>query len=82
MNTVMVQVDDDLYIRAQRVAEARRTTVSAMVERLLRAVAAPPLKRDDLPPLTRQALGMLPPMSDERVSQVLDEERMRKFETP
>jgi len=79
MNNVMVQVDDDLFARALQIAEARQTTVSAMVEHLLRVVAAPPLRHSDLPPLTRQALGMLPSMSDEQVKQVLDEERVRKY---
>jgi hypothetical protein len=54
-------------------------TVSEMMARLLRVVSEPPLSRSDLPPLTRQALGMLPPMSDEQVEQILDEERMRKY---
>ncbi len=78
MNTVTISIDDDLLARARQVAEARKTTVSAMVEHLLRVVAAAPLQRSDLAPLTRQALGMLPPMSDEQVKQVLDEERTSK----
>jgi hypothetical protein len=82
MTTLTIQVDDDLLARAGELAAARKMTVSEMLERLLRVVAAPPLKRSELPPLTRQALGMLPAMSDEEVSQTLDEERMRKYGNP
>ena len=82
MTTVTIQVDDDLLARARQLADARKMTVSEMLERLLRVVAAPPLNRNDLPPLTRQALGMLPAMSDEEVERVLDEERMRKYGSP
>jgi Arc/MetJ family transcription regulator len=82
MNTVTIEVDDELLSRAQMLADARKTTVSAMVERLLRVAAGPPLDRSDLPPLTRQALGMLPAMSDEEVERALDEERSRKHGSP
>ena len=79
MTTVTIEVDDDLFARARQIAEVRKTTIAEMLERLLRVAAAPPLQRSELPPLTRQALGMLPPMSDEQVERVLDEERMRKY---
>ncbi len=82
MNTVTIELDDDLFSRARQIADDRKMTVSAMLERLLRVAAAPPLHRNELPPLTRQALGMLPPMTDEQVEQVLDEERMRKYRSP
>jgi len=82
MNTVTIEVDDDLFARARQLAEVRKMTVAAMLERLLRVAAAPPLPRSELPPLTRQALGMLPPMTDEQAKQVLDEERMRKYRLP
>jgi hypothetical protein len=45
---------------------------------LLRVAAQPPLPVADLPPLTRQASGLLPPMTDEQVKQTLEEERARK----
>jgi hypothetical protein len=82
MNTVTIEVDDDLFARVRQIAEVRNMTVSAMLERLLRVAAAPPLHRNELPPLTRQALGMLPLMTDEQAKQVLDEERMRKYGSP
>ena len=79
MTTLTIEVNDDLFARARQIAEVRKMTVSAMLERLLRAAAAPPMHRSELPPFTRQALGMLPSMTDEQVKQVLDEERTRKY---
>ena len=78
MTTVTIEVDDELFARAQRLAEARKTTVSEMLGRLMRLAAAPPLDRSELPPVTRQALGMLSAMSDEEVERTLEEEIMRK----
>ena len=82
MTTVTIEVDDDLFSAHRQRAEVRNMTVSEMLERLLRVAAAPPLQRSQLPPLTRQALGMLPARSDEQAKQVLDEERMRKHQSP
>lgn len=82
MTTLTIQVDDELLVRARQLAAARKMTVAEMLERLLRVVAAPPLNRDDLPPATRQALGMLPSMTDEEALQALDEERIRKYGSP
>ena len=82
MTTVTIEVDDDLFARARRMAEVRKMTVSEMLERLLRVAAAPPLQPSELPPLTRQALGMLPPMTDEQVERILDEQRTRKHGSP
>jgi hypothetical protein len=79
MTTVTIQVEDELFARARELAEARRITVSEMLERLLRVVAAPPLDRDDLPPLTRRVLGMSPRMTDEEVTDTIAAERMRKL---
>jgi len=78
MSSVTIQVEDDLLARARELAAARKMTVAEMLERLLSVIAAPPLDRDKLPPLTRQALGMLPTMNDDEVQRALDDERMRK----
>jgi hypothetical protein len=58
MTTLMLEVDDDLFARARQLAEARQMTVSEMLKRLLRVMAEPPLKRNELPPLTAKAVGM------------------------
>jgi hypothetical protein len=50
-----------------------------MVQRLLDVRTAAPPTADDIGPLTRAATGLAPPMTDEEVRRVLDEERMRKY---
>jgi hypothetical protein len=77
--SVTINVSDELLVRAEQLAAARGMTVAEMLERLLRILAMSPPRRDDLPPLTRSALGMLPPMSDDDVKRIIDEERMRKY---
>lgn len=79
MTTVTIQVEDDLLARARQLAAARKMTVAEMLERLLRVIAQPSPSQGELPPLTGQALGMLPPMSDEDVERTLDDERTRKY---
>jgi hypothetical protein len=80
--TLTIHVSEELLKRAEQLATARGMTVAKMVERLLDIIATPPARLDELPPLTRSALGMLPPMSDEEVDRTIDEERMRKYGTP
>jgi hypothetical protein len=79
--TLTIEVDDELFARAQQLANARKITVSELLKRLLQVATAPPLDRSELPPMTRQALGMSRPLTDEQVKQMLDEERMRKYGT-
>jgi hypothetical protein len=79
MATLTVVVDDELLRKAERLAAARKTTVPAMVERLLQVISQPAPSRDDLPPATRRAYGMLPSLSDDEVERILDEERTRKY---
>ncbi len=81
MAALTIEVDDELFARARQRAEDRGITVTEMLKRLLRVAAAPPLDRSELPPLTRHALGMAPPLTDEQVKRILDEERMRKYGT-
>ncbi len=80
--TLTIEVADEVLSRAEQLAVAQGSTVAEMVERLLRIVTMPPTPRDRLPPLTRSALGMLPPLSDEEVERIIDEERMRKYGRP
>jgi hypothetical protein len=79
MSTLTIEVDDDLFARARQLATARKMTIAEMLERLLRVAAGAPLAASELPPVTRQALGMLPPMTDEQVNRALDEELIRKY---
>ena len=61
-----IRIDHLPSARRDPVADVRKMTVPAMLERLLRVAAAPPLGRSKLPPLTRRALGTLPPMTASR----------------
>jgi hypothetical protein len=79
MATLTLTIDDDLLRRAELLAAAKHTTVPEMVERLLRVVAQPAPKPEELPPHTRRAYGMLPAIGDEEVERILDEDRMRKY---
>lgn len=79
MTTITVEVEDDVWARAKALAASRKMSLAEMVKRLLRVVSEPPLDRRELPPQTREALGLLPPMTDEEVEKTLDEERVRKY---
>lgn len=82
MTTLTLQIDDeDLLERAHRLAAARRMTLPELIERLLRVMVESPPRPEELPPLTRRAHGMLPPMTDSEVEQILNDERMRKHES-
>jgi hypothetical protein len=82
MSTLTIEVDDDLYARARQLAAARKMTVAEMLERLLRVAADRPPAKSELPPITRQVVGLLPSMTDEEAERVLEEERTRKFGKP
>ena len=79
MTTLTIELDDDSMARVRELATARNVPVSEMVRRLVQVVTRFPKGEEDLPPITRQALGMLSPMTDEEVEQALDEYRMRKY---
>jgi predicted transcriptional regulator len=79
MNTITIQVDDEILARASKLAAAKHMTVSSMVERLLHVVAMPRLDQEELPAATRQAVGLLPTMNDEQVEELLDEKRTKKY---
>jgi hypothetical protein len=79
MATVTVNIDEQLLSRAEELARARHMTVGQMLERLLQVMTQPPLKPEELPPITRSASGLLKAMSDEEVEQAIDEYRTRKY---
>jgi len=79
MVTLTLNLDEQLIARAEELARARNMTVSEMIARLLSVMARPPISAGQLPPLTRQASGMLTPMTDEEVERALDEHRKRKY---
>ena len=69
-------IDEEHLQRANELARARNMTVGQMVERLLWVLSQRP--PDPLPPVTRSAVGILPPTSDAEGQTILDEQRMRK----
>ena len=77
--SITVEMDEDVYERAKALAAAHKTTVAEMLNRLLPVAFPPPLKRDDMTPILRKMSGILPPMSDEEVDRVIEEERMKKY---
>lgn len=79
MATLTIDVDDEVLRRATDVAAARGSTLEAAVQRLLRVMAMPSPRRDELPPAIAPAYGMLPPMTDEEVGRALGERRDRKY---
>jgi macrodomain Ter protein organizer (MatP/YcbG family) len=81
MTTVSIELDDQVLARLRRLAATRNITLSEMVQRLIEVRLSPPLSKEEMGPMTRAASGMAPPMSDEEVERVLDEERMRKYGT-
>ena len=74
-----LNLDDEQLRRVEQLATARGMTISQMVARLLQVVSQPRPDPARLPPLTRAALGMLPPLSDAEVDGILDEERARNY---
>ena len=60
MTTFTMQVDDELLARASQLAAARQMTLAGMVERLLRVVALPPLRHEQLPPSNSTGTGNAP----------------------
>ena len=79
MATVTLNVDETLLARAEELARARQTTVAEMIERMLRVMTQSPLRPEELPPITRSASGLLPPMTDQEVDEAIDEYRSRKY---
>jgi hypothetical protein len=79
MATLTIDVDEDLLRRVTDVAAARGETIEAAVERLLRVIAMPRMKPEDMPPNLRAVRGILPPLTDEEDKRIIDEERMRKY---
>ena len=58
MAQITLSADEEAVKRAERVAAARNTTVTSMLATALEAIGELDFSTDDLPPLTRQALGM------------------------
>lgn len=67
MAKLTLSVDDAVVERAKSYAARQGTSVSALVERFLDAVARPRrIAREDLPPVTRRLFGALRGVKFER----------------
>lgn len=79
MTTFTIELDDTVFARLRKLAAAQNVSVSQMAQRLLDVRVALPVEEDALGPLTRAASGIAPPMTDQDVQHVLEEERMRTY---
>ena len=59
MTKLTLSADRELIAEAKRIAARRNTSVSAMVSRMFRAVAARDSTVDRLPPITTAASGLI-----------------------
>jgi hypothetical protein len=82
MTRLTIEVEPQVLARAKELAAAQNISVEAMIERLVRVITQRPLRRDEMSPNLRKASGMAPPMTDEEVERLLDEERMKKYGEP
>jgi hypothetical protein len=79
IETFTIELDDESMTRARSIAAARDMTLEAYLERLVRVATQPPPKENELGPITRSLVGILPPMTDEEVRETIDEARMKKY---
>jgi hypothetical protein len=77
--SLTIDLDEAMLARAKEVAARRNMSVEDYVRRLLHVVTQPPPARNELGPITRSLLGILPPMTDEEVERAIDEYRMEKY---
>lgn len=80
--TVTITLEDDRASRAEALAAARGLTLEEWANRLLLVVTAPPLDRQELPPVTRSALGMLKGAPDRPYKELLEEAIIEKHGSP
>ena len=79
MTRVTLDIDDEVLARAKERAAAHNTTVEAMLEGFLRAVSQSAFRADDLPPITRSAVGILRGLPDRPYKELLEEALEDKY---
>lgn len=79
MTTVTIELDETMLARAREIAARRNMSVEAYVKRLVQVVTQPPPSRNELGPITRSLLGILPPMTDDEVAKAIDDHRQEKY---
>ena len=80
MTKLTLSADADVVKKAKRVAAANNTSLSAMVDRFLRALVAE-RKRRPLPPITRGLAGIVK-LEDRPLADLLTEALTEKYEKP
>jgi hypothetical protein len=78
MTRVTLDIDEDLLVRVKERAAAENTTVEEMVQRFLKVVAQP-FRREDLPPITRSALGLFKGLPDRPYKELLEEALLERY---
>lgn len=73
--TLTINVDDEHAARAEQLAARYGISVTEWVERLVRLATPAParVRAEDLPPVTRSALGMLSNLPDRPYKELLAE---------
>ena len=79
MARVTLEISEEVLARARERAAGQNTTVEAMVEGFLRAIAGVPFRKDDLPPITRSAVGILKGLPDRPFKELLEEALEEKY---
>lgn len=81
MGKLTLSVDDDVIRAAKRMARCEKTSVSAMVTRMLRARAEVRRQPDDIPPdsITARATGIARLPKGKTAEDVLAEALMEKY---
>jgi len=59
MPKLTLSANKEVIEQAKRIAAAQHTSVSAIVSRVFRGIAAAKLPTEDLPPITRTASGLV-----------------------
>jgi hypothetical protein len=79
MAQIILSADEEAVKRAERVAAARNTTVTSMLSTALEAIGELDFDTANLPPLTRQALGMVSSIPNRPYKELLLEALSDKY---
>ena len=79
MAQITLSADEDAVKRAERVATARNTTVTSMLATALEAIGELDFNVDDLPQITREALGMASNVPNRPYKGLLAEVLLNKY---
>jgi hypothetical protein len=78
MTRITLNLEEEVLARAKERASAQNTTVEAMAEKFIQTLAQP-FRREDLPPITRSALGIAKGLPDRPYKELLEEALEEKY---